>query len=177
MKISIIGFSGSGKSTLARFLGEKYNIPVLHLDKVQWLPGWQERNLEEKKTKVSDFLNSNTSWVIDGNYSSLSYDRRLDESNMIIFMAFNRFSCLYRATKRAIKYHNRTREDMGEGCNDKMDFEFAMWILRDGRNKKAMNRYRNVMNKYGNKVIVIKNQRQLDKFMREQEMKTNEEKD
>lgn len=47
MKIAILGYSGSGKSTLARRLGEQYGIPVLHLDRVQFLPGWRERDPEE----------------------------------------------------------------------------------------------------------------------------------
>ena len=36
MRIAIIGYSGSGKSTLRRFLGEKYVIPMLHFDTVQF---------------------------------------------------------------------------------------------------------------------------------------------
>jgi adenylate kinase family enzyme len=43
MKIAIIGHSGSGKSTLAAFLGEKYALPVLHVDTIHFLPGWVER--------------------------------------------------------------------------------------------------------------------------------------
>ena len=47
MKIVIIGFSGSGKSTLAKILGNHYNIPVLHLDSVNFKPGWEMRPKEE----------------------------------------------------------------------------------------------------------------------------------
>ena len=38
MKIAVIGYSGSGKSTLAKHLGEETGYPVLHLDKVNFLP-------------------------------------------------------------------------------------------------------------------------------------------
>ena len=47
MRIAIIGYSGSGKSTLCRFLGEKYGIPMLHFDTVQFLPNWEEREVAE----------------------------------------------------------------------------------------------------------------------------------
>ena len=54
MKIAVIGYSGSGKSTLAKFLGEKYDIPVLHFDRIHWLPGWNERTA--KKSGISPVL-------------------------------------------------------------------------------------------------------------------------
>ena len=38
MKIAIIGYSGSGKSTLARKLSDFYNVPILHLDTVEFCP-------------------------------------------------------------------------------------------------------------------------------------------
>ena len=44
MKISIIGYSGSGKSTLADKLANYYSIPKLHIDTLQFQPGWQESN-------------------------------------------------------------------------------------------------------------------------------------
>ena len=94
MKIVILGYSGSGKSTLARNLSEKYNIPVLHFDTVQFLPNWEIRVQEEKERMTKDFLDANDAWVIDGNYSKLSYQRRMEEADVIIMLLFNRFSSL-----------------------------------------------------------------------------------
>ncbi len=165
MKISIIGYSGSGKSTLARKLAEKHGIPVMHLDAVHFSDGWTERNAEEKLRDVENFLNENNSWVIDGNYTKLFYDRRTDEADMIIMLLFNRFACLFRAYRRYRKYKGQTRPDMAEGCNEKFDCEFARWILFDGRKKKARDRYKNLAEKYPDKTVIIKNQRQLTRFV------------
>ncbi len=77
MKIAILGFSGSGKFTLAQTLGAITGAPVLPLATVQFLPNWQVRDAEEKQRLVEDFLESNVSWIIDGNYRKLSYERRL----------------------------------------------------------------------------------------------------
>ena len=55
MRISIIGYSASGKSTFAKTIGEILNIPVLHLDKVNFLPNWVERKKEESKKIENPF--------------------------------------------------------------------------------------------------------------------------
>ena len=103
MKIAIVGYSGSGKSTLARELARKYQIDVLHLDTVQFLPDWKIRSDEEKKKITENFLDTHDSWVIDGNYSTLFYERRMEEAEIIILLLFHRFSCLYRAYRRYTK--------------------------------------------------------------------------
>ena len=56
MKTAIIGYSGAGKSTLAHKLSEKYNVPVVYLDTVHWLPGWQERPLEQEQQIMQQFM-------------------------------------------------------------------------------------------------------------------------
>ena len=166
MKIAIVGYSGSGKSTLARKLAELYRIDVLHLDTVQFLPDWEIRSEDEKKKITEDFLNSHDSWIVDGAYSRLSYERRMEEADVIILLLFNRFSCFYRAYGRYIKYKNKTRPDMAEGCKEKFDFEFAKWILWGGRTKRKRDSYRDIISEYGNKAVVIKNQKELDRFMK-----------
>ena len=81
MKIAILGTSGSGKSTLAKRLGERYGLPVLHMDTVHFLPGWVERPFAEEEAIVRQFLDENAGgWVIDGNYTKTCYARRLEEA-------------------------------------------------------------------------------------------------
>ena len=161
-----MGYSGSGKSTLAREIGALCGADVLHFDSVHFLPNWEVRGKEEKQKITESFLDAHDSWVIDGNYSKLYYERRLEEADLIILLLFNRFSCLRRAHRRYLKYKNTTRPDMAEGCNEKFDFEFIKWILWEGRTKKARNRYADVISKYPKKTVVIKNQKQLDAYRR-----------
>ena len=163
MKIAIIGHSGSGKSTLARKLSEKYDLPVLHFDAVQFRPNWEIRPQASKEIMTKVFLDLHTDWVIDGNYSKLSYERRMEEADVIVVMLFNRWRCLWRVTRRYLKYKDKTRPDMGPGCKEKLDWEFVKWILRDGRSKTARERYGWVLSRYSDKVVVVKNQRQLNR--------------
>jgi len=164
MKTMIIGYSGSGKSTLAGKIAKHQNVPVVYIDTIFWLPGWVSRPREECNQILKEFLDSNDSWVIDGTYSKNNYDRRLEEADRIIFMNFNRFNCLWRALKRRIKYNGKARASMTEGCNEKFDWEFFCWIMFQGRNKLNKGHFKKALDNYGEKVIVIKNQRQLDTF-------------
>ena len=166
MKIAIIGYSGSGKSTLAGRLAEHYDIPVLYFDRVQFRPNWEIRPQASKEIMTKTFLDLHKDWVIDGNYSKLFFERRMEETDVIILLLFNRFACLHRVWRRYRKYKNQSRPDMGDGCNEKLDREFVKWVLRDGRSKTTRQRFQNVIARYPEKTVVIKNQRQLDAYMR-----------
>lgn len=166
MKIAVLGYSGAGKSTLAARLGELYGLPVLHLDCVEFLPNWEKRKLDEKRRIVADFMRDNDGWVIDGNYSKLFRAERLEQADMIVLMLFDRFSCLRRAFKRYRSFRGKTRPDMADGCCEKMDIEFIRWILHGGRTKRKKADYKAIRDMYPDKTAVLKNQRQLDEFLR-----------
>ena len=167
MKIAVIGYSGAGKSTLAKKLGKLFRCPVLHLDRIQFEPGWKERDRETAKRMAEDFLdeNENRGWIIDGNYTGFSQERRLREADLIIFMNYPRWICLWQALVRSRIYRGRTREDMGDGCIEKMDWEFVWWSLHKGRSRKKKRQYRSIAERYQEKTLVVKNRRQLRSVM------------
>lgn len=165
MKIAIIGYSGAGKSTLAKKLGEKLNADVLHLDSIGFKNDWMKRDLKEQ-LQLADKVLSKDSWVIDGNWSKIYYERRMNDADKIIFLNFNRFYCLKEAYKRYRKYKNKTRPDMAEGCQEKFDLEFVLWILRNGRKKSAKNRYMAVCREHRDKVLVFKNRKQVVDYIK-----------
>ncbi|MBQ4429760.1 MAG: DNA topology modulation protein [Clostridia bacterium] len=168
MRIAIIGYSGSGKSTLAGRLGEALELPVLHLDTVHWLPGWKTRERGERMAMVSAFLDKNAvkGWIIDGNYTKLFYERRMEESDRIIFLDYPALRCLVRAYKRYFKFKGKTRESMTEGCEEKIDLEFIKWILHDGRTREIKANYERLAKQYPEKFIRCKNDRQLEAIYR-----------
>lgn len=69
-RIVIIGTTGSGKTTLCRKLSAQLGIPAIDLDDIYWLPGWQERGLDEARGLV-DAATQKPAWVISGNYRQL----------------------------------------------------------------------------------------------------------
>ena len=61
MKIQIIGFSGAGKSTLSKQLSKFHNLPVIHMDSLNFLDNWFERDRIEFNNMVNEFLDANDS--------------------------------------------------------------------------------------------------------------------
>ena len=114
MKIVIIGYSGAGKSTLAEKLSHCYSIPKLHMDTLQFQPGWQDSDREWMLSEMNNFLTKHKTWVIDGNYSWCFYEERMQDADQIIFLNFSPLTCLFRAFKRYLKYRGKVRESMAK---------------------------------------------------------------
>ena len=166
MKIAIIGYSGSGKSTLAQALAVAYNAPALYLDQVHWLPGWVERPAAEEQGMVERFLDQQDSWVIDGNYPSLSYERRMAEADQIVFLNFSRWRCLARVARRYLENRGKTRLSMAADCLEKLDGEFIRWVLWDGRTRRKRDQYAALAARYPDKMVILRTPAQLDAFRR-----------
>lgn len=106
-RILIIGCGGAGKSTLARKLGERLNLPVVHLDSIFWLPGWVEMERETFDARVLQELEK-PKWIIDGNYNR-TLPQRVAHCDTIIYLDFSRFACLYGIFKRLLTNIGKTR--------------------------------------------------------------------
>ncbi|MHC5248283.1 P-loop NTPase family protein [Enterococcus sp. LJL90] len=163
MKIQIVGYSGSGKSTLASYLAERKKLPLLFLDSVQFTQNWQERDFEEKEALVQSFMQQ-SAWIIDGNYQTLFFEERIAAADQIIIMTFSRLAALWRVFKRYLTYRGKTRPSMAEGNLEKLDWEFIWWVLYQGRTKERRQMFTDIQQAYPQKVVLIKNQRQLDAF-------------
>jgi adenylate kinase family enzyme len=125
-QVAIIGSCGAGKSTLAKTLGDKLNLPVIHLDAYYWQPGWQETEAQRWQQIQQELIKGN-SWVIDGNYGN-TMDIRLAAADTIIWLDFNRYLCLGRVIKRYLQYPGKTRPDMAANCPERLNREFIKYV-------------------------------------------------
>jgi len=125
-KIAIIGSSGAGKSQLARAMGEALGLPVIHLDKEHWQPGWTEPPKDKWRDRVTELVKRG-SWIIDGNFGG-TMEIRIAAADTIVFLDLPRTVCCWRIVKRWVTYRAGTRPDMAEGCHEKFDLKFLKWV-------------------------------------------------
>lgn len=161
-RIMIIGCGGSGKSTLARQLGEKTGLPVVHLDKLFWRPGWEHISREEFDRLHRDALMGER-WIIDGNFDRTMAER-IKRCDTVVYLDFSRFACLMGVAKRIITTYGKVRPDMGDGCPERFDMEFLRWVWNFNRNKRERN-YRLLNETEGIEKIVLKNRRAVKRFL------------
>ncbi|WP_226659025.1 DNA topology modulation protein [Pseudalkalibacillus hwajinpoensis] len=162
-KIAIIGSGGSGKSTLARQMGEMLNIKVWHLDSLLWKPNWTPTTKEEQ-ISIQTSLVKQEQWIIDGNYNG-TMGMRLEAADTIIFLDQWRVMCVYRVFKRMLKYHNKTRPDMKEGCMESLDFKFLKWIWDYPKTKKPMVLAKLEKLPKGKNIFVLRTQQEVERFL------------
>lgn len=163
-RIMIIGCGGSGKSTLAQQLGEKLGLPVVHLDKLFWMPGWVSVPKEEFDRRHQAAI-AQEKWIMDGNFDR-TIPLRLQRCDTVIYLDFSRFACLLGVLKRVLTTYGKVRPDMGEGCPERIDLDFLKWVWNFNKNKRERN-YRLLNDTEGVRVIVLKNRRAVKKFLSE----------
>ena len=103
-------------------------VPLIHLDKMYWGKNWSEPSRELWRERVSKLV-ERKEWIMDGNYGE-SIDLRVPHADVIIHLKANRFLAIYRVLKRFVLYYGKVRDDMGEGCQEKVDFEFLKYVWR-----------------------------------------------
>ncbi len=158
MKIAILGYAGSGKTYLSDYIAKKKNIPVLHLDDIKWDKGWKPVDDSVVLPKVADFM-AKEDWIIDGYYTYLMIDERLQTADKIVLLQLPRMTCFSRAVKR-------TKIRRQDGYANDMNWWFVKFILFGCRNKERRSYYAEIAEKYKDKTVVLKTKRQVEEFMR-----------
>lgn len=158
MRIAILGYAGSGKTYLSDYISENKNIPVLHLDEIKWDKEWKQIDNSVVLPKVSEFM-ANDDWIIDGYYDYLYYNERLENADMIILLLLPRLTCFYRAVKR-------TKSRRKDGYKNDLNWWFIKFTLFGCRNKERRKTYAEIAEKYKDKTVVLKTQRQVNELMK-----------
>lgn len=158
----IIGCCGSGKTTLAKKLSNKLNLPLIHLDKLNWRDNWKNISKEEFDELLWAEVVKPT-WIIDGNYER-TIPLRLKYCDTVIYMDYSRISCLYGVIKRVVMGYGKSRPDMGGYCPERFDFDFIKFVSNFNKNNRK--RYYDILSsKEDIQVIILRNRRQAAHFL------------
>lgn len=127
MKIAIIGSPGSGKSYLGSALHTLLQIPLYHLDKYQWKPGWEKRDPISIETSHNDLCDADE-WIIEG-CTVRHFSYRAQKADVIIFLDIPRSVCLYRIFKRAFTNFGKVYYSSAPGCKERFpSFSFLKYV-------------------------------------------------
>lgn len=118
-RIVIIGRPGGGKSTLARAIGGRMGLPVVHLDRLFWLPGWVAVDRATFRRRIADAL-AGGRWVVEGNYPG-ALDLRLPRADLLVEVELPRARCIARLLWRACRHRGRDRADRPDGCPERFN--------------------------------------------------------
>lgn len=125
-RIMVIGCCGAGKSTISKSIHKILKLKLFHLDQLYWKPNWVETEKPEWETIVRAIA-AEEEWIIDGNYSG-TMDIRMQRANVVVFMDFPRWRCLYRVLKRIVVNYGHTRSDLAPDCPEHFDWEFIKYV-------------------------------------------------
>ncbi|MEM9419200.1 MAG: topology modulation protein [Planctomycetota bacterium] len=109
-------------------LAEQFKLPLYHMDRLHWKPGWVESTREELIEKLNE-VTAQPRWLIEGNYSG-TFDQRLPLADAIYFLDFPRRIYRWRVIKRVLTGYGRTPPDKTEGCPERFDIEFIRYVWR-----------------------------------------------
>jgi adenylate kinase family enzyme len=163
-KILIVGSGGAGKSTLALRLGARTGLPVIHLDRHFWKPGWQQPELSEWRAEVASLITA-PAWIMDGNFGDTML-ARVQACDMIVFLDLPRWVCMARVVMRAVRYRGKRRPDLPDGCPEQLDGEFLLWLWNFPKNSRPRILEKLAAGGSGKTVLRFTSQRQVDEWLR-----------
>ncbi len=160
-KISIIGGSGTGKTTLSNNLGKSLNLPIFHIDGINYLPNWVQRDKSERDKIILE-ITSKDRWIIDGTYRS-TLEERIKRSDLVIYLDYSTFAQIKGILTRALKNGKKEKPEI-PGCKEQMNFSFFSWVLlwRTIKRKEIIEIINNNCNT--DNLLIFKNRKQLNKW-------------
>ena len=161
-KVIVIGCPGSGKTTLAKALAEKTDLPLIHLDKIQWTGNWECLRGEDFDRILSEKMQA-PCWIIDGNYNR-TIPMRLSCCDTVIYLDYPTYISFFGALKRVISNYGKVRDDMGGNCREHFDPTFFWFILTF--NLKNRKRYYKLLNSAeGKNIVILRSRKETAEFL------------
>jgi adenylate kinase family enzyme len=123
-RVAVVGVGGAGKTTFAVELGRRLDLPVVHLDRLYWRPGWDPLPADEWRAAQEALVRAPV-WVVDGNYSG-TMDIRLAVADTAVFFDVPRRAAFAGVLRRWAAHWGR--DVQADGCRERLDPGFLRWL-------------------------------------------------
>ena len=129
-RIAILGGAGAGKSTLALALGRRLGLPVVHLDRLRFGPGWAEVDPALFRRRIAEAAQGEA-WVVDGTYGE-ARELMLPRAEVVLWLDQPALRRLRRAWLKVVRHRGRPRPDRPDGCEEAFGWRYARTIVAFG---------------------------------------------
>jgi hypothetical protein len=127
-RIVVIGNVAAGKTRLSQSLARIHDLPLTHIDSIQFLPGMKIRPLDETRKALNE-ITAQEKWLIDG-YGPLDIlEKRFALADRIVFIDFPLWRHYWWVTKRQITNLWSPRKELPTGCNE-LTFEHTQKLFK-----------------------------------------------
>lgn len=160
-KVVVLGVSASGKSTFARELAEKTQLPLVHIDKIMWKPGWQYVGDEETIRLIKE-ASAKERWLIEGYIEKGAQRDLFTRADTLLYLDYPAWLPAFRYLKRWVKHRKDPRPEL-PGCPEKFSLEFLVRVYK----KKEVYRLEKLLKEgyWDNKVIRLKSPKATEQFL------------
>ncbi len=127
-RVLVVGCPGGGKSTLSVELGQRLDLPVVHLDQLHWQPGWEKLPKQQWLATVRELIDE-PRWLLDGNYRG-SMALRMERCDAVLFLDLPRWLCVYGVLRRFALGRLAPRAGMPDDCREQLTWSFLKFVWR-----------------------------------------------
>jgi adenylate kinase family enzyme len=136
----VIGRSGAGKTTVAVAVASALGVPVVHLDRLHWGPGWTPVGSAAFEAAHARAV-EREAWVIDGGYlASVGWPQRAARADLVLIVEAPLAVCLARIVRRSLAPRDTRRPDLPDGCSDGFSLALVGWTVTWSRRTRGARR-------------------------------------
>jgi adenylate kinase family enzyme len=164
-RVLVIGPGGAGKSVFAARLAERTGLPLVHLDREYWQPGWIATAPEAWHARVAALV-AEPAWILDGNYGG-TLEVRIAACDTLVFLDLPAWRCAWRVLRRRGSHRGgASRDSVAPGCPERLDAAFLWWVLsyRRQRRPRVLQRLDGAR-AAGKRVDILASPREVEAFL------------
>lgn len=164
-KILIVGIVASGKSTFSKKLALFLDINCYELDQIvhKEINGVRKKLNSFDQMEIINKIDDLGEWIFEGVHRE-SYKELYNKADLIIFLDMPLYLRVFRIFLRIIKQNLKI-----EKCHYKPNFQMLKWMIKWTKDfEKDRAEYNLFLNNYLEKLVIINNKRELNKYLKEQ---------